>query len=84
MGAAAIACGVPGMGVVAGRGIPLHADVADGERRDGRPQRVVRREDSVIPMPVFARLRDQIRKPVQELKRRELDDVAGSRLRGLS
>jgi hypothetical protein len=35
-------------------------------------------------MPVFARLREQIRKPVEELKRRELDEAAAPRLRGLS
>jgi hypothetical protein len=51
----------------AGRGLAFLADVADGERRDGRPQRVVRREDAVIAVPVLARLRDQIRKPIEEL-----------------
>jgi hypothetical protein len=60
---------VPGVGVPTGRGIPPLADVADGERRDGRPQRVVRREDSVIAMPVPPRLRDEIGEPVEELKR---------------
>jgi hypothetical protein len=43
------------------RGISPLADVADGQRRDGRPQRVIRREDAVISMPVPPRLRDQIR-----------------------
>ena len=51
------------------------------QSRDGRPQRVIGSEDAVIPVPVPPRLRDEIRKPVQELKRRELDDAAGSRLR---
>ncbi|MCX7429453.1 MAG: hypothetical protein NTY17_00245, partial [Planctomycetia bacterium] len=41
--------------VPAGRGIPLLADIPDGERRDGRPQRVIRREDAV------GRLRMQMR-----------------------
>jgi len=51
----------------AGRGIPLLSDIPDRQCRDGRPQRVVRREDAVIAMPVLAWLRDQIRKPIQEL-----------------
>jgi hypothetical protein len=54
----------------------------DGEGRDGRPQRVIGREDAVIPVPVPPRLRDQIRKPVEELKGRKLDDATGPRLRG--
>jgi hypothetical protein len=41
----------------------------EGERRDGRPQRVVRRKDAVIAVPVLPRLRDQVRKPIEELKR---------------
>jgi len=31
--------------------LPL-ADVADGERRDGGPERGIRRKDAVIPMTV--------------------------------
>ena len=54
------------------------------QRRDGRPERVIRREDTVIAMPVFARRRDEIGEPVESLKRRDLDDAAGPRLRGLS
>ena len=54
------------------------------QRRDGRPERVIRREDAVIPVPVFPRLWNEIGEPVEELKRRELDDSAGRRLRGLS
>jgi hypothetical protein len=69
--------------VPAGRRIPLLADVPDGQRRDGRAQRVIRREDAVIAMPVLPRLRDQVRKPIEELKRRELDDAIGPRLRRL-
>jgi hypothetical protein len=67
MGAAAII--VPSVGVPAGRGIPPLADIPDGERRDGRAQRVVRRKDAVIAVPVLPRLRDQVRKPIEELKR---------------
>ena len=64
------------------RGIPLLSDVPDRQSGDGRSQRVVRRKDAVISVPVFSRLRDEIGEPVQELKRRELDDAAGPRLRG--
>jgi len=49
-------------GVPGGCWIPLLADVPDRQSRNGRPQRLVRREDALIPMPMFARLRDQIRK----------------------
>jgi len=35
-------------------------------------------------MPVLPRRRDEIGEPVEELKRRELDDDVGRRLRGLS
>jgi len=38
MGAAAIAGIVAGLGVPAGGGVALLADVANGERRDGRAQ----------------------------------------------
>jgi hypothetical protein len=84
MCAAAIAGIVPGLGVPAGYGIPLLPDVADRQSSDGRPQRVVRREHPVIPVPVLPRLWDEIRKPVEELKRRQLDDAVCPRLRGLS
>jgi hypothetical protein len=53
----------------AGRGLALLADVPDGERRDGSPQPVIRRKHPVIPVPVLPRRRDQIREPVEELKR---------------
>jgi len=53
----------------AGRGpLPL-ADVADRERGDAFPQPVIRRKHPVIPVPVLPRRRDQIREPVEELKR---------------
>jgi hypothetical protein len=35
-------------------------------------------------MPVLPRRRDEIGEPVEELKRRELDDAIGSRPRGLA
>jgi len=35
-------------------------------------------------MPVLPRRRDKIGQPVEELKRRELDDAVGSRPRGLA
>jgi hypothetical protein len=69
--AAAIAGIVPGLGVFTGHGIALLPDVTDGERRDGRPQRVVQRKHPVIPMPVFSRLRDEIGEPVELTFRRQ-------------
>jgi hypothetical protein len=68
----------------AGYGLALLADVADRQRRDGFPEPVVRREHSVVAVPMLPRRRDEIRKPVQELKRRQLDEAAGSRPRGLA
>ena len=76
--------GVTAVSMPAGSGLAPLADVADGQRRDGPPELVVRREDSVIPMPVLPRWRDEIGEPVQELKRREFDDASGSRPRGLA
>ena len=70
--------------VPACHGIAMLANVPDRQRRDGRPERVIRREDTVIPMPVLPRRRDEIGEPVEELKRRELDDAVRRRLRGLS
>ena len=66
------------------RGIALLPDIPDRQSRDGRPQRVIGSEDAVIPVPVPPRLWDEIGEPIEELKRRELDDAAGPRLRGLS
>jgi hypothetical protein len=63
--------------------LPL-ADVADRERSDGGPELVIGRKDAVIPMPMLPRRRDEIGEPVQELKRRELDDAIGPRPRGRS
>jgi hypothetical protein len=53
------------------------------QRRDGFPQPVMRREDSVIAMPVLPRRRHEIGEPVEELKRRDLDDAIGPWPRGL-
>ena len=55
----------------------------DRQCRDGRPQQVIRRKHPVIPVPVLARLRDQIGEPIQELKRRELDQAVRAGPRGL-
>ena len=44
---------------------------------------VIRCKHPVIPMPVLARWRHEIREPVEKLKLRELDAAAGSRPRGL-
>jgi len=52
-------------------------------RRDGPPELVIRREYSVVAMPVLPRRRDEIGEPVQELKRREFDDAVGPCPRGL-
>jgi hypothetical protein len=52
-----------------GRGIAQLATVPDSERRDGGPELVIRGEHPVIPVPVLPRRRDQIREPVEELKR---------------
>ena len=65
----------------AGRGrLPL-ADVADREQSDGGPELVIGRKDAVRAMPVLLRWRDEIREPVEELKRREFDDAVGPRPR---
>ena len=68
----------------AGRGVAPLADVPDRECRDGPSQLVIRRKHPVVAMPVLPRRRDEIGEPVQELKRREFDDAAGSWPRGLS
>ena len=76
--------GMSAVRVPAGRGSPLLADVADGQRRDGRAQRVIRRKHPVITMPVPSRRRDVIGEPVEEPKGREFDDAVGYGLRGFS
>ena len=73
----------------AGRGLLPLADVADRERSDGGPERVIGRKDAWLSsrrqaIPMLPRRRDEIGEPVQELKRRELDDAIGPRPRGRS
>jgi hypothetical protein len=65
------------------RGLLPLADVADRERRDGGPERVIRRKHPVIPVPVLARRWHEIGEPVEKLKWREIDDATGARPRGL-
>jgi hypothetical protein len=52
-----------------GRGVAPIANVPDRQRRDGPPELVIRREYSVIPVPVLPRQRDEIGEPVEKLKR---------------
>ena len=68
----------------AGRGLALLANVADGQRRDGPPQLVIRRKHPVVAMPVLPRRGHEIGQTVHKLKWRELDDAIGPRPRGLS
>jgi hypothetical protein len=52
----------------AGRGVARLANVADGECGDGPPELVIRREYSVIPVPVLPRRRDEIGEPVEKIE----------------
>ena len=59
------------------------------QRRDGPPQLVVRRKHPWLvsrrqAMPMLPGRGHEIGEPVEELKRRELDDAIGPRTRGLS
>ena len=67
--------------VAASRGLPTFPFVM---RRDGGPELVIRGEHPVIAMLVLPRRRHEIGQPVQEVTRREFDDAAGARPRGLS
>ena len=69
--------------MTAGRGLAPLADVPDGQRRDGFLEPVVRREHSVIAVPVLPRRRHEVHRTIEKLKRREFDDASGSRPRGL-
>jgi hypothetical protein len=71
-------------GMPAGHGLARFADVPYCQRRDGPPELVVRREYSVIAVPVLPRRRDEIGQAVQKLEWRKLDDAIGPRGRGLS
>ena len=44
---------------------------------------MIRRKHPVVTVPVLPRRRHEIGKPIEELKRRELDDAAGPRPCGL-
>ena len=55
---------VPATRMPASLGLLPLADVADGERRDGWPERVIRRKDAVISVPVLARRRHKVGEPV--------------------
>ena len=53
------------------RGDRRNSDVSDRQSGNGRPQRVSRREDTVVPMSVFSWRRDQVREAIDKLMRRE-------------
>jgi len=57
--------------------------VADRQGSHGCPQRMVRRKHPVIPVPVLARRRHEVRKATQKLVRREVDDALRIRSRRL-
>ena len=62
-----VAAASVGMTVVrmsAGGRLTVLADIANGQRRDGGPELVIRCKYAVIPVPMLARRRDQIRGPV--------------------
>ena len=65
MSVAAAFRGMSAVRVPACRGISPLAAIPDRQSGDGRPQRVVRREDSVIPVPILARRRDRNRADYQ-------------------
>ena len=70
------------------RGIAPLADIPDREGGDGGPELVIRGEHPWLvsnrrALPVLPRRRHEIGQSVQEVKRRELDDAAGARPRGL-
>ena len=67
----------------ASRDLAPLADVADGERRDGPPELVIRRKHPVIAMPVLPRRRHEVGEPVEELKRRELCRISTTNWAGL-
>ena len=53
----------PAGGLPAGGGVAALANIPDRQRRDGFPQPVIRREYSVIAMPVLPRRRHEIGEP---------------------
>ena len=70
--------------IPASRGIASLSDVPEGECRHGPPELVIRCKHPVIPVPVFSRRRHEIGEPVEELKRRQLDDAIRIGPRGFS
>ena len=72
-------CGATVVRMSAGRGVLPLADIPDCQRRDGPPELVVGCKHPVVAMPVLPRRRHEIGEPVEELKRREVDDAIGSR-----
>ena len=81
---AAAFCGMRTARMPAGRGLAPFADIPDRQRGDGGPELVIWRKHPVIAMPMLPRRRDEIGEPVEELKRRELDDAVGPRPGGLA
>ena len=77
-------CGATVVRMSADRGVLPLADIPDCQRRDGPPELVVGCKHPVVAMPVLPRRRHEIGEPVEELKRREVDDAIGSRPGGRS
>jgi hypothetical protein len=65
-------------------GIAPLADIPDGECCHGPPELVVECKHPVIPVPVLARRRHEIREPVEKLKGQGVDDAVRPRSRGRS
>jgi len=74
------------------RGVPILDSIeaitaevnrARAECRHGPPELVIRREHPVVAVPMLARRWDEIREPVEKLKRRQFDHAVGFRTRGL-
>jgi len=64
--------GVTAAPMPAGSGLAPLADVPDGERRDGRPEPVIRRKRPVIAMPVLPRRRDEVRQTSTKAAQQEM------------
>jgi hypothetical protein len=70
--------------MLTGRAIAPLGDVPDGKCHDGGPELVIRGDhpwlvESRQAVPMLPRLRHEVGQPVQEVKRRELDDAVGGR-----
>ena len=57
--------------------------VADGQRRDGRAQGMIRRKHPVVAMAMPAWRRDEVGESIEKLPRREIDDAVVPRASGL-